>query len=246
MITQIDVWKGEHASFRRLLDLLEAHIDLFQAGAQPNYGLLLDVVSYLRHYPDRFHHPKEDAAIERLLGREPRAAGLLQRVGGDHRVIERSGRQLHEQLEAVVAGALVARDTVESTAATYAAYYRQHLAREERVLFPLAARLFDAGDWVAVEAAVPRSRDPLFGDEVEERYRALRRQIALEGACGCSIDEPDGREHGPSAAKWREPRPAGERTDAQSSSRQTSSPTRTVPRGPSVVMATAKVGASAP
>ncbi|MDA8109892.1 MAG: hemerythrin domain-containing protein [Betaproteobacteria bacterium] len=207
MSIQTDLWRGEHASFRRLLDLLEAQIGLFHAGAQPNYGLMLDVVAYLRHYPDRFHHPKEDAAVQRLLGREPHAAGLLQRVGGDHRVIEHSGWQLQEQLEAVAAGALLARDAVESTAATYAAYYRQHLAREERVLFPLAERLFDGSDWAAVEVAVPSGRDPLFGAQVEERYRELKRRIALEGACGCSTEEPHGDERGPRAAKRRAPRP---------------------------------------
>jgi hypothetical protein len=31
-----------------------------------------------------------------------------------------------------------------------------------------------------VQAAVPGVRDPLFGDQPEERFRSLRRQIALE------------------------------------------------------------------
>lgn len=221
MSMQADIWRGEHASFRRLLDLLEAQIWLFHTGAQPNYGLMLDVVSYLRHYPDQIHHPKEDAAIERLLNREPRAAGLLQRVGGDHRVIERSGRQLHEQLEAVIAGALVTRDTVESAAATYAAYYRQHLAREERVLFPLAERVLVARDWAAVEAAVASGRDPLFGDRIEERYRQLHRQIALEGACGCELTEPGAEEPNESVGMGHTPRPPTVRA------RRSVSPSRT-------------------
>jgi hypothetical protein len=33
---------------------------------------------------------------------------------------------------------------------------------------------------VAVAAAVPAVHDPLFGDDIETRYRKLRRQIAFE------------------------------------------------------------------
>ncbi|HVC11202.1 MAG TPA: hemerythrin domain-containing protein [Burkholderiales bacterium] len=189
MTAQINLWRGEHAGFRRLLDLFEAQIGLFHAGARPNYGLMLDIVSYLRHYPDRFHHPKENAAISRLLRRDPRGSVLLRRLTGDHEVIARSGKQLLEQLEAIAAGALMSREAVEASAATYAAYYRQHLAREERELFPRAERLLDEHDWAAVEAAVPAGRDPLFGERVEERYRELHRQIALEGGCGCATGD---------------------------------------------------------
>jgi hypothetical protein len=35
-------------------------------------------------------------------------------------------------------------------------------------------------DWDAVKNAAPVLRDPLFGTQAQERYRELRRQIALE------------------------------------------------------------------
>lgn len=191
METQTNLWRGEHGRFRRLLDLLEANIGLLDGEGQPNYGLMLDILYYLRHYPDHFHHPKENAAIVRLVAREPRRSGLLRRLKGDHDVIQRSGADLLEQLEAISAGAIVRRGAVEAAAATYAAYYRQHLAREERELFPRLHRLFGKADWAAVEAAVPAGRDPLFGERVEERYRELHRHIALEGECGCATPGPE-------------------------------------------------------
>ena len=43
-----------------------------------------------------------------------------------------------------------------------------------------AAKTLTAEDWDAVRNAVPTGRDPLFGGDPEERYRELRRQIALE------------------------------------------------------------------
>ena len=51
---------------------------------------------------------------------------------------------------------------------------------EEMEILPLAARLLRAKDWAAVEVAIRHIDDPLFGAKTEERYSALRRQIARE------------------------------------------------------------------
>ena len=44
---------------------------------------------------------------------------------------------------------------------------------------PRAAQLLTQEDWAAVAATVPAASDPLFGDDVEARFRELRKQIAL-------------------------------------------------------------------
>jgi hypothetical protein len=59
-------------------------------------------------------------------------------------------------------------------------YYRHHLSTEERDVMPRAAQVLTEQDWAAVDATVPASPDPLFGDAVLERFGALQRQIALE------------------------------------------------------------------
>jgi len=69
---------------------------------------------------------------------------------------------------------------VEMAAATYLVYYGSHIAKEEEGVLAHAARALGPEDWAAVQAAVPSVRDPLFGDKPEERFRSLRRQIALE------------------------------------------------------------------
>ena len=57
MTEPISAWHADHVNFARLLDLLERQLAAFHAGEQPDYALMLDIVHYLRHYPDRFHHP---------------------------------------------------------------------------------------------------------------------------------------------------------------------------------------------
>ena len=174
------IWHAEHGNFARLLDLLEKQVAAFHLGEQPNYDLMLDVVYYLRNYPDQVHHPREDVAFARLLKRDPTMKSQVDRLTQEHRVIAAAGETLLAHLDAVVADTLEPRFIVEAAAATYLAYYRQHLATEEKEVIPRAAELLTPQDWAAVAAAVPAGPDPLFGEDIEARYRKLRRQIAFD------------------------------------------------------------------
>jgi hemerythrin-like domain-containing protein len=176
----IAAWRTEHAYFSRLLDLLQQQLDAFHSGEQPNYELMLDIVSYLRDYTDQFHHPREDAAFARLAKRCPDLELVLARLGQEHRVIAQAGETLRRYLHAILAGSIVPRAEVEAAAATYLVYYGGHIAKEEDAVLARAARELTREDWVAVASAAPAGHDPLFGSDVQDRYRELRRKIALE------------------------------------------------------------------
>jgi len=184
MHKQILKWNAEHVDFLRLLDLLELQISLFREGATSNYDLMLDIVYYLTHFADKFHHPREDVALGRLGERDPSVRSMIQKVLGEHKVIASAGTQLVEQMETVLNGAILTRQSVEAAAATYVTYYRHHMAREEKILFPMADKILGQKDWESVAAAIPQENDPLFGKEVEERYRVLHDQIELASGRG--------------------------------------------------------------
>ena len=94
--------------------------------------------------------------------------------------IANAGDALKALLGEILEDAMVSRADVEMAAATYLVYYDAHIAREEDDVIARAGRVLTAEDWAAVKDAVPPVRDPVFGDAPEERYRKLRRQIALE------------------------------------------------------------------
>ena len=179
MSDSIALWHAQHRDFARLLDLLEQQLVAFHADDGPNYELMLDVVSYLRYFPDRYHHPREDVAFARLAKRDPELKPLIDGLLQEHRVIAAAGSELLKYLEQVVDDVVVERARVEAAAATYLVYYRRHLALEDRDIVPRAEQLLTLQDWEAVLAAIPAGPDPLFGEDFEPRYRELRRQIAL-------------------------------------------------------------------
>ena len=146
-------WHEEHAHFLRLLELLQHELDVFHGTERPNYELMLDVIQQLRELGDRQHHPREDAAFERLVVREPDLQLPLNRLRQEHRVIVQAGEVLARQLDAILNGVLVPRAEVEMAAATYLVYYSTHIAKEEEDVLPRAAAALTPGDWQTVIAA---------------------------------------------------------------------------------------------
>ncbi len=185
MSGQIAAWTAEHRNFEKLLIIMERELNLFHCGEQPNYGLMLDIVYYMTQYPDRFHHPKEDVAFERVLQREITAADVVESLHRQHDVIAHSGKALQAQLDAVMTGVMLPRARVEQPAREYIDYFRRHMRTEERLMFPLAQRVLSGDDWAAIGGQTSEGADPLFGGFLEDRYRILHRQIAKEVGCDC-------------------------------------------------------------
>jgi len=174
MADPVDAWHAEHVRFVQVLNLLEQQVGVFHEGGSPEYALMLDAVSYLREVGDRQHHPREDAAFDRLVAHEPALRLPVNRLLQEHRVIAASGDELTTLLNEVLDGALIERETVEAAAALYLTYFRHHLETEERSILPRAARQLDAADWAGVRQAAPAGQDePASRAWTDSRYHDL-------------------------------------------------------------------------
>lgn len=180
MTDPLAAWQTEHAYFNRLLRLLRKEVDVFHTGGEPNYELMVDIVRYLREYSDGVHHPREDIAFERLARHCPELNLVLARLQQEHRVIAVAGEELLAMIEAAVSGEVARRDRIETAAATYLVYYESHIAREESEVLGRAGAHLTTADWDAVRTGVKALPDPLFGTDLQERFKRLRRQIARE------------------------------------------------------------------
>jgi len=129
-------WHADHSNFARLLDLLEQQIDAMHKGGRADYQLMHSIVHYLRHNPDRFHHPREDVAFARMVERDPQLQLKIARRMQEHVVIAAAAEKLLNCLNEIISGAVIERSALEAAAATYLVFYRHHLAAEEREVIP--------------------------------------------------------------------------------------------------------------
>src|SRR6185436_6269445 len=109
MENPIAAWHADHVYFRSLLALLQREVDAFHAGERPDYELMLDVITYLREFSDRLHHPREEFAFQRLGARCPDLRDVLARMSREHHIIARAGDMLVDKLNAALNGAIMPR-----------------------------------------------------------------------------------------------------------------------------------------
>ena len=181
MSNPIAAWREEHLRFAKLLDTLEAQLDRFHRAERPDYQLMLDVMRYMRHYPDTSHHPREDLAFAKVAEREPRSTRMVADLLKEHAEIEESGEKLVEMLEGVLDEAILSRDAVEAPGREYIKRLRAHMHSEE-VLFPFVQMWLGAEDWAAIDRKVPPSVDPLLEPHGHEAYESLSRLVASVAA----------------------------------------------------------------
>ena len=96
----IRIIREEHQALAAVLHgLLYLVREIRAHRAEPDFPLLGAMVYYIDTFPERFHHPKEDAWLFRLLlARHPPAKALLDRLQSEHRAGSTKLRQLEQAL----------------------------------------------------------------------------------------------------------------------------------------------------
>ncbi|MGH6883159.1 MAG: hemerythrin domain-containing protein, partial [Hypericibacter sp.] len=104
MMQVLDQIGRDHRNMRLVLDIVEEEVSAYHEGRNPDFDLLRSIAEYTLHYPDLFHHPKEDLVFERLVMRDPSAKAVIGDLIREH---ERLG-ELTRRFAAAIANA--ARD----------------------------------------------------------------------------------------------------------------------------------------
>lgn len=134
---------NEHKLILRMLTVLENRAELTSKGKHADYRFYLDAVDFIRNFADRFHHAKEEdilfeALVKNGMPREnsPVAAMLMEHVQG--RVFV-SG--MEEAAHEALAGKLDKERDISENANGYLNLLREHIDKEDNILYPLAERL---------------------------------------------------------------------------------------------------------
>ena len=175
--------QSDHAKMAHLLELLERQLDIFDQGKTPDYELVGGILDYCIGYPDRFHHPKEDAILDQMARSQPENLQVQQELKEDHEKLAILTKRFADAMEQVLQDQEVPRDWFGQTGRQFIRHYRRHLNWEEEEVFPRAAESLSTDEWADIEALFSGDNDPLFGAGDEARFKALREELlAFDGA----------------------------------------------------------------
>ncbi len=176
---------AEHLALRGIARVLQIDAAILRRGGDFDVELWRNIVAYIREFPDRIHHPKEeDFLFKAMRQRSAATAGLLDRLNHEHELEKEKIDALSVALDAFEGDEAGATDHLAELAMDYADFLAAHLKLEEEEAFPLAERVLTEEDWVGIDAVFAKNQDPLggAGGEAEaERFRDLHRRIMQLG-----------------------------------------------------------------
>jgi hemerythrin-like domain-containing protein len=173
----IDILLEEHQNIEKLLLVLEHELEIFDSSGRPDYEILQTIIQYFQDYPESCHHPKEEKIFEKLKARDPAAAKLFGDVEAEHEVETRRLRSFARAVDSVLADQEFLRESFHLAVQDFVKHQREHLQKEERLLFPAAAKALRREDWAEIDARLDDRKDPLFDSVVEEKFHNLRKTI---------------------------------------------------------------------
>lgn len=168
-ISPTGILRDEHRVIERVLDALERFAAL----------RLLDVqairlaIDFLKKFADGCHHAKEENELFPRLEAAgvPRAGGPIGCMLAEHDQGRAFIRAMSEQLEQAAAGDDRALRAFRAVVAGYVSLLRQHIWKEDHVLFELADRTLSAKDQFSMLSEFERA------DAADHAYATVADQL---------------------------------------------------------------------
>jgi hemerythrin-like domain-containing protein len=154
----IDILMNEHRNIERVVDALERAAAHLARGGVVRPAFFTEAAGFFADYADGVHHAKEEgvlfgAIIDSGMPASEGPIPVMLEEHGEARLFTRALRTAAKRLES--GDALAAADVIYA-ARRYAALIRDHIAKEDEVLFPMAAQMMSPDAESAVAAGMQR------------------------------------------------------------------------------------------
>jgi hemerythrin-like domain-containing protein len=177
-----DILMEEHEVILRVIGTLETEAGRLAAGEAVRPGFFLDAADFTKGFADGCHHKKEEGVLfEAMIGAGlPRQAGPIPVMLSEHEQGRAFTRGMRDAANRFAAGDETARAEVVNNARGYAALLRQHIQKENGILFPLADQVIPVALQPQVAVDFERVEHEDTGEGVHEKYLALAEALERE------------------------------------------------------------------
>jgi len=154
----LDVLREEHRVLSTLLDCLHALLLELREHRRLEFGTASELVEILEEFGERLHHGKEERLLFGIVAAYglPPEAGAFSLMAEEYDLSRLAFARMRDALAAATGGAPRALPAFERAAEDYLSSLRTHLAKEERVVFPLVDTRLTDDTRVKLRAAMER------------------------------------------------------------------------------------------
>lgn len=168
---------AEHRYMATLMKLLADQLDALERGEKVDSHVLYESLHYMTHFPDAFHHPREDLVYQRAGELDRGLADSVDTLQRDHDHVAKMGAETLRAVERWQAGELEAAEAIKPARDYIDTVYR-HMSVEEQAVFPKIEEILTEEDWRELEREdlIDPVADPIFGPRVGREYRNIARK----------------------------------------------------------------------
>jgi hemerythrin-like domain-containing protein len=180
-MTPIEILMDEHRLIVQVLDCLEAAADRLDSGDDVSPDFFLSAAEFVAGFADRCHHAKEeDVLFVAMTARDmPQDSGPVAVMLQEHDEGRRYTDAFRSAAEQMKAGNGAAAADVVRNVFDYVNLLREHIHKEDMVLYPMAEQLLTEGEMQTVGQEFQRI---IAGDQESgrlDRFRALARELEV-------------------------------------------------------------------
>ncbi|MEJ2245387.1 MAG: hemerythrin domain-containing protein [Acidobacteriota bacterium] len=176
----IDELRKEHEGILLMLHILEAVSQKIQQGDRIDPDNLDKMVEFLSVFADKCHHGKEEDFLFPALEASgiPRKGGPIGVMLEEHKMGRSLIAKLKESASLYRSGDEKSPGNFASAASEYIELLRQHINKENNILFPMADNVFSAKSDKELFNSFERLEHDRIGPGKHEEFHALLKQLS--------------------------------------------------------------------
>jgi len=170
------VIRDEH---RSLAAVIHAMQDALAEQAPPvDFRMMRAAVFYLREFPERLHHRREEETLFHLLRQRAVASqALIVELERQHWESSAAFARLEAALASFEAAGPTGRAAFADELERYAQQQWTHMGQEEAQILPMASEHLTEADWLAIAGAFESHHDPRFDTQTESGFASVFKRL---------------------------------------------------------------------
>ena len=177
-----DVLTEEHRVIERVLNSLERATNRLENGEAVRPEFFLSAVDFIRGFADGCHHQKEEGVLFKHMEAQgiPVQGSPIGVMLSEHELGRQYTRELLSAAQGMQSGDPKALQQAILSGRSYVALLRQHIFKEDKILFPMAVHVIPSDQHDSVWEGFEHVEHAETGEGVHEKYIALANALEAE------------------------------------------------------------------
>lgn len=177
-----EILMEEHRVIERVLTAMETMTARVESGAPYRPGFFLDTADFIKGFADGCHHKKEEGVLFKAIvaNMPPLQGGPVSVMLAEHEQARKYTRAMSDAAQKLIAGDSAAQVSMLEAARGYTVLLRQHIAKEDTVLFPMSERIIPPDQREQLVTDFEYIEHTETGAGVHEKYEGLAELLERE------------------------------------------------------------------